>query len=189
MVKRVRRTKTTSTVDGKEVTDEVEEEESSWIESASSYAAIVGALVALVTVIVAVTTYRHQSTKDIENRTFEATKPFFEKQTAFYVDAMETVSRIANSTTPSQQDLSHFWQLYWGSLAAVEDNRVDRAMVIFGQRLGDNPPAPKQCLTRISLLLAHCVKQSWSDTWHVQLDKPPELPCTDESFTAVSTCK
>jgi hypothetical protein len=145
-------------------------------------------LVALVTII-AVRTYSYQSTKDIENRTFEAKKPFFEKQTAFYVDAMQTVSKIANSTTPSDEDLSHFWQLYWDALAAVEDNRVDRAMVIFGQRLSDTPPASKQCLTRLSLLLAHCVQQSWADTWHVRLDKPPELPCTDESFASVSTWK
>lgn len=189
MAKLVHRTKTTSTVDGKEVTDEVEEEKSSWVESAPSYAAIVGAIVALVTVIVAVRTYSYQSTKDIQSRTFEATKPFFDKQTVFYVDAMETVSRIANSTTPTQEDLSRFWQLYWGPLAAVEDNRVDSAMVIFGKRLGSTPPASKECLTKISLLLAHCVKQSWSDTWHVQLDKPPEFPCTDESFMAVSACK
>lgn len=195
MAKRVHRTKTTGTFDGKEITDEVEEERSSWfgIEAAPLYAAIVGALVGLLTAIVAVGTYYYQSTKDIETRTFEAKKPFFEKQTARYVDAMETVSRIAKSTTPSQGDLSHFWQLYWGPLAAVEGIHVDNVMVIFGKRLGDNPPARKECLTRISLLLAHCVKQSWSDTWHVPLDRPPELPCTDESFpksfAEVSACK
>jgi hypothetical protein len=120
MVKVVHRTKNTSATDGKEITDEVEEERSSWIESAPSYTAIVSAFVGLVTIIVAFGTYRNQSAKDIETRTFEAKKPFFEKQMALYVDATETVSRIAGSSVPKPEDLTRFWQLYWGPLAAVE---------------------------------------------------------------------
>jgi hypothetical protein len=189
VVKSVRRTKTTRLVDGKEITDEIEEDRSSWIESAPSFAAIVGALVGLLTVIVAVGTYFDQNGKGIKTRQFEAKKPFFEKQTALYVDAMDTVSRIASSNVPLPADLNHFWQLYWGPLAAVEDKNVDRAMVIVGQHLGENPPATKECLTNISLLLAHCVKQSWSDTWLVALEPSPELPCNPESFATVGLCK
>jgi hypothetical protein len=62
-------------------------------------------------------------------------KPFFEKQMTFYVDAMETVSKLANSDPTEAGVVDHFWEIYWGRLAAVEDTQVDRAMVIFGKNL------------------------------------------------------
>jgi hypothetical protein len=58
MTKRVHRTKTTTTIDGKEIIDEVEEETSSWV---ASYPAIAGGLAGLVTALVAILTYYSQS--------------------------------------------------------------------------------------------------------------------------------
>jgi hypothetical protein len=54
----------------------------------------------------------------------------------FYFDAVEVVSKIA--TAPRSQsidDIDHFWKIYYGRLAAVEDNLIDRAMVLFGDKL------------------------------------------------------
>jgi hypothetical protein len=184
MTKRVHRTKTTTTIDGKEIIDEVEEETSSWV---ASYPAIAGGLAGLVTALVAILTYYSQSNKDIEARIFEAKKPFFDKQKDLYADAMGTLSKIANSSSPSQDDLNHFWWLYWGQLAAVEDRNVDRAMVNFGARLSEVPLPSRDCLVHSSLLLSHCVKQSWSTTWNVALDTAPELLCNDDSFSKVET--
>ena len=66
------------------------------------------------------------------------------------------------------------------------DNANEYASDIFGENIETN--APKQCLQRTSLLLAHCVKKSWADTWNVKLDDPPEFPCTNESFDDVKRC-
>jgi hypothetical protein len=137
MVKRVHRTKAVTTAEGRETTDEIEEERSSWfgLEAAPSYAAFGGLIVGLATASLALCSYDAQSTKDIATRTLEAKKPFFEKQMTFYVDAVETVSMIATSSSPSPDDISHFWQIYWGRLASVEDRGVDQAMVAFGRHI------------------------------------------------------
>jgi hypothetical protein len=99
---------------------------------------------------------------------------------------METVSKIATSTSPAKDDVDHFWTIYWGRLGAVEDKNVDRAMVLFGKKLTNKSSA--DCLKNNSLLLAHCVKQSWADTWNVNLSPPTELPCNEPSFELVAGC-
>jgi len=184
--KTVKRTTEVIVVDGKEMTREIEEENGSWLETLSSLATFGGILAGLLTAVAAIVSYEEQSNKDLAARAFEAKKPFFEKQMTFYVDAMETVSKLANSDAPEAGVVDHFWEIYWGRLAAVEDTQVDRAMVIFGKKL--NAKVPKVCLQQVSLLLAHCVKKSWADTWQVTLDIPPELPCTGDSFAAVERC-
>ncbi len=93
----------------------------------------------------------------------------------FYVEAMETVGKIATSESPAKEDLDRFWQLYWGRLGSVEDSQVDRAMVLFGNMI-EPKLMPQRCLRIASLLLAHCVKSSWARTWQVKLDDPPEYP-------------
>src|SRR5262245_10204658 len=101
---------------------------------------------------------------------------------------MNAVSKIANSSPPTEADLDVFWQLYWGRLGAVEDPKVEQVMVIFGALL--KAKAGPACLQSASLLLAHCVRQSWSDTWGVDLGKPfVELPCASESFRSAQNCR
>jgi hypothetical protein len=159
-----------------------------------SIAAVGGILVAVVTAWLGIESYNrdldtraYAANKDLQQRIFEARKPFYERQTAFYVDAMDAVSRIANSSAPTDADMDAFWQLYWGRLAAVEDSKVDAAMVAFAGLI--KAKARPDCLQSASLLLAHCVRQSWSDTWGVELGQPPELPCVRESFDSVRSCK
>ena len=157
---------------------------------AKTFGIIFGAITAVVgvaTAVVGVATFRETARKDLDTKNFEAQKPFFEKQIEFYVDAMETVSKIATSTSPAKDDVDHFWTIYWGRLAAVEDAKVDSAMVLFGQKLM-NKSSTAECLKKNSLLLAHCVKQSWADTWKVTLGAPAELPCDELSFAQVKDC-
>jgi hypothetical protein len=189
MVKRIYRTKAVTSAEGKETTDETEEERCSWfgIESAPSYAAIGGVIVGFATALLALASYYSQSNKDIATRILEAKKPFFEKQMAFYVDATETASKIAVSNSPDPDNINHFWQIYWGRLASVEDKDVDRAMVVFGEQI--DAKAPAKCLKNTSLLLAHCIKQSWEATWEVKLAPSPEFPCVNDSFTTARMCK
>jgi len=152
-----------------------------------TYAPVTGIIFGLITAIVAVATYRETANKDLEARNFEAQKPFFEKQMEFYIDAVETVSKIATGVSPDKADVDHFWKIYWGRLAAVEDTSVDRAMVIFGGKL-NNEKSSTHCLRQSSLLLAHCIKRSWADSWRVTLAPPPELQCDESSFEAVAKC-
>jgi hypothetical protein len=166
--------------------EKVVSKKSFWIDYVPAYAAVIGIVVGLTTAIVGVASYREQARKDLATRDFESKKPFFDKQIEFYVDAMETVSKIAVSESPTKDDIVHFWTIYWGRLAAVEDEDVDKAMVIFGKKLDSKSPA--KCLQDNALLLAHCVKKSWENTWKVPLGEPPELPCNAQSFQIVDRC-
>jgi hypothetical protein len=142
---------------------------SSWIEVASSFATIAAVIGGLITAWGAILNYRYQSDmnnfvkeKEIFARERETKKTFFDKQSEFYFDAVEVVSKIA-TTFPNQSkgDIANFWKLYWGGLAAVEDNLVDNAMVLFGEKLDEK--SSTGCLQDASLLLAHYVKKSLED--------------------------
>lgn len=122
-----------------EITKEYEEEKRYWIEVASSFATFAAIIGGLITAWVALANYRLQSDnenlareKEIFSRERETKKTFFDKQAEFYFDAVEVVSNKAPSSPhPSKEYIAHFWKIYWGRLAAVEDNFVDHAMVSF----------------------------------------------------------
>jgi hypothetical protein len=195
MTKKITRSKEVKSAGETEITKEYEEEKSSWIEVASSYATIAAIIGGLITAWVALANYRLQSDnenlateKEIFSRERETKKTFFDKQAEFYFDAVEVVSNIATSSPhQSKEDIAHFWKIYWGRLAAVEDNFVDHAMVSFGDKLTEK--SSTACLNDASLLLAHCVKKSLEDSWKVELGPPSELPCNDVSFKEVEACK
>ena len=76
---------------------------------------------------------------------------------------------------------NRFFQLYYGSLGAVEDDAIDAIMVMAHDILAADQS--KGCTTDLTaLLLAHCVKHSLECTWGVKLGEPRELPCTAEGF-------
>ncbi|HEY1797230.1 MAG TPA: hypothetical protein VGG57_14055 [Stellaceae bacterium] len=172
--------------DGEEVSTETEIEKLHGLERFSSFSTIFGIAVALITVMGTLINYHYQHERDLDVRDREIKKIFYENQSKLYMSATDTVAKIASNITPSQVDVEKFWTLYWGSLATVEDTDVDSAMVEFGKLL--NRKAEQHCLQAASLLLAHCVKQSFSKTWRVDLPQPPEFPCTQDSFNSVHTC-
>jgi hypothetical protein len=166
-------------------------------ESITSVATVAGIVFGLITAGIGVLSYKKTNENNFDVRTFESKKPFFEKQIDFYVDAMETVSKIATDSASVPEDTNHFWKIYWGRMGAVEDRGVDRAMVMFGQKLKQRETLKlaagktmePECLHQASLLLAHCVKKSWEQTWRVSLGDAPEMPCEDSSFEAVRACQ
>jgi hypothetical protein len=195
MTKKIIRSKEVKSAGETEITKEYEEEKSSWIEVASSFATIAAIIGGLITAWVALANYRLQSDnenlareKEIFSRERETKKTFFYYQSAFYFDDVELVSNIATiNPHPSKEDIAHFWKIYWGRLAAVEDNFVDHAMVSFGDKLTEK--SSTACLEDASLLLAHCVKKSLEDAWKVEFGPPPELPCNDASLKEIDACK
>ncbi|MGH6916811.1 MAG: hypothetical protein ACREJ0_03810 [Geminicoccaceae bacterium] len=113
---------------------------------------------------------------EIEALQRESKKKFLDKQFDLYVDVVSTVSRL--TTNPAydgrEQDLARFWQLYWGDLGIVEDRGVEKAMVALGQIIPDMASRP-QLARRASLNLSHCIKNSMSESWGVELGQQPCL--------------
>jgi hypothetical protein len=72
-------------------------------------------------------------------------------------------------------------------LAGAEDNLVDNAMVLFGEKLDEK--SSTGYLQDASLLLAHCAKKSLEDAWKMAFGPPAELPCNDAPSQQVKACK
>ena len=135
---------------------------------------------------------RHEDAleRQAETRRIEATRPYLERQLRLYTEATQVAARIATKgSAPGQRDLkdspsasryhastldnavTRFWELYWGELALVEDNEVERAMVAYGQALRDK--APTETLQEKSLALAHACRDSLARSWGVEEWKSP----------------
>ena len=139
---------------------------------------VVGAFVALGTLLWAIWTYGDTRRREIEQREqadqrtaetrrVEATKPFLERQLKLYTEATQVAAKIATSQDESAvgEAIKRFWQLYWGELALVENGAVEGAMKAFGDGL-------RAELTRDqmehSLALAHACRDSLAVSWAVK---------------------
>jgi hypothetical protein len=119
-------------------------------------------------------------------------KVFLDKQAALYFETTAVVSRIAtrDAETISPQDVERFWQLYWGELSMVEDFGVEQVMVLFGRSLhalqqkGTHEVCAQKS-TEISLMLAHCIRESLGKSWGVKLGDVSRNRCTESAFDQV----
>jgi hypothetical protein len=188
MPKNITRTKTvTKDEAGNETTTENEVEEASVWDKATSIATIAGIIIALFTAIGTIIGFFYKEAQDRytmklaeENRERESKKIFFDKQSELYFRAVAAASAIATKNPPQRQDLDDFESTYFGSMAMVEDDDVDQAMVLFRHIAILQPPREdSKCVTSASLFLAHCVKKSLATSWSVTLGEPPELPCNE----------
>jgi hypothetical protein len=117
---------------------------------------------------------------------------FLNKQADLYFETTAVVSRIANShlETTLPKDVERFWQLYWGELSMVEDLNVEHAMVLFGRSLtalqhqGTNEDCA-QSRKEISLILAHCIRDSLGKSWGVKLGELSDNRCTEAKFNEI----
>jgi hypothetical protein len=198
VAKHITRTKVVSKDEnGNETTSESEIEKASLWDRATSIATISGIIIALITAWVGISEYFHrldqdkftrqmaEDTRSLEQKTKarESKKTFFDKQSELYFKSVATVASITNKNPPLQKDLEDFENMFWGSMAMVEDDDVDQAMVLFRDARNNN--GDKNCLRAASLFLAHCVKKSLETSWDVKLGAPPEIPCTPETRKSV----
>ena len=128
--------------------------------------------------------------KQAETRRIEATRPYLERQLKLCTEATQVASRIAtakygtsigasdDSASANKRDasvtedpVSRFWELYWGELALVEDERVERAMKKYGDALLENASPEK--LQGLSLSLAHACRDSLAKSWGAKEWKRP----------------
>ena len=70
----------------------------------------------------------HKSTE----RSIELSRPYYEKQLDLYLESARVAARLAalKKDDPSYPEtVNRFWELYWGELAFVESESVERLMV------------------------------------------------------------
>jgi hypothetical protein len=158
-----------------------------------------GIIATVVTLIGSAIAFFVQRGNDLEQRTIQAQaverdskKVFLNKQADLYFETTAVVSRIANSNieTMLSKDVERFWQLYWGELSMVEDLSVEHAVVLFGRSLTalQHPGTNEGCAQsrkEISLILAHCIRESLGKSWGVKLGELADNRCTEAQFNAI----
>src|SRR5262249_151011 len=67
----------------------------------------------------------------------EARRPFLQKQFEFAIEAVQAAAQLSTTTDREIFERAKvvFWELYWGRLAIVEDDKLEAAMVNFGEAL------------------------------------------------------
>lgn len=107
-------------------------------------------------------------------RRIEATKPFLQIQLELYQEAVRLASVISTSDpSPSrQEDVQNLLRLYWGKLAMVENQEVERAMVSLRDAIKSNKP--NQILQQKTLALAHACRRSLDRSWGINAWTEPD---------------
>ena len=115
-----------------------------------------------------------ESTRLVETRRIEATKPFLERQLALYAEATKIAAQVATQGTSESRKkaLARFWELYWGELALVENRSVEAAMKRMGDALRAN--ASTQELEQASLAVAHACRESLDRSWGIKAWSSPD---------------
>lgn len=108
-----------------------------------------------------------------QTRRIEATKPFLDRQLKLYTEATQSAASLA--TSKDEKELmaaaKRFWELYWGELALVEDQRVEAAMVQFGRAIQEGSTGGE--LQELSLAIAHACRDSLAEAWGVRQWRSP----------------
>jgi hypothetical protein len=106
----------------------------------------------------------------------ERQKPFVEAQMKLYFEAAEAAAQIPRTADSGARGklIQRFWQLYWGPLAVVEDEEVERAMVAYGRQLKKDP-LDASSLETLSLGVAHACRSSLKRLWVPELGNLGDL--------------
>jgi len=115
--------------------------------------------------VVAVATVTLGAAQFIRNQSVEAAKPYLERKLKWCEEAVETASLIATSEPAlARPTVPRFWQMYWGVMGMVENQRITDAMIAFGRALDSRDELPQKALA-----LSHACRaemaHSWSPVW------------------------
>jgi len=110
------------------------------------------------------------SAQFLRNQTVEAAKPYLQKKLEWCEDAVETASFIATADPAARGTKTlRFWQLYWGLMVLVENQKVNDAMQGFKDALlleeAPGPPESSSMLKSAALHLAQACRQEMADSW------------------------
>ncbi len=130
---------------------------------------LVGVIVTLGGLALGVANYLATIRRDVETRNLEARKQYLTRQLELYTEATRAAAKLATSHQDSREFAGakqRFWELYWGDLSMVENDKVETAMKQMGDCLnGDCWGCPD--LKKCSLNLAHACRRSLADSWGV----------------------
>ena len=99
------------------------------------------------------------------NQSIEAAQPYLERKLKWCEEATETAAAIAIRESGSElEKVQRFWELYWGVMGMVENDKVFDAMVAFGKGLNGKLPKD-QTLRKLSLNIAHACRSEMSKDW------------------------
>lgn len=126
----------------------------------------IGVLIAAAGFVWGIYQYFDKRDHEIENARVEAARPFLERQLKLYTQASQVTSVLATSNDPAELQAAEkrFWQLFWGELALVENERVKKAMEAFGSSL-ESEDRSQQQLKQLSFALANALRDSLADSW------------------------
>jgi hypothetical protein len=100
----------------------------------------------------------------IRNQTVEAAKPYLQSKLKWCEEAVETASLIASADAAAAAKVTpRFWQLYWGVMGLVENERVTAAMIEFGKAL--SAKETPDTLKGRSIALSHACRSEMADSW------------------------
>lgn len=130
---------------------------------------ILAGFVTLVGLFWGMFTYLDSRERELDTRRVEATRTFLERQLELYTHATRAAATLATTEDDAAraQASKRFWELYWGELALVENQEVERAMVEMGRGLEEGASAAQ--LRQLSLNLAHACRKSLAESWGVEL--------------------
>lgn len=100
----------------------------------------------------------------IRNQTVEAAKPYLQSKLKWCEEAVETAAVIATAEpAAAAAKTQRFWQLYWGVMGLVENERVTEAMIAFGNAL--SAKESPDILKGRSIALSHACRSEMADSW------------------------
>ncbi len=110
-----------------------------------------------------------QAAQEEAARKEQLKRAYWEEQKKIYEEASNYAAVIANANSLKDvvRERGGFWVLYWGKMSLLEHTEVESAMVEFGEALKQWETTAKkpQAIENLSYRLAHCMRQSLSETW------------------------
>jgi len=101
-------------------------------------------------------------------------KPYIELRTKFYIEMLETVSKITYPQSEEQKvkSITRFWQLYVGSSALVEDDEVEEKVNAFSACIKPDKVLCDQLDLEVnSQLLAEAIRSSLLRSWQIEIEE------------------
>ena len=129
---------------------------------------VVGAAVAIGSLVVAVLTYRTEVARQAETRRVEASRPYLDRQLAIYSELTKVSSFLAVNNDQSkewQQSQFRFQELYAGEATLVYRGDVENAIAPFFKAISAPAPRSQQQLIQLSQAIARACRAELAASW------------------------
>ncbi len=142
-------------------------------ETGCTVASMVQVVSVVAGVVISVATFFAAKAKEANARKAEAARPFLQLRQDRYTEVVRAASVLVAPATHTSEELQQakkrFFELYWGELSLVEDKKVETAMVALAEAI-DPDLAKETKPTKASYQLAHALRDSLLESWHIRDD-------------------